>query len=103
MKDEEEEKRSCSTHKRIVYKVPMGLCRKMWRRKKKERLLKKKKKDEDLWKSMKNNNKNGFIGEYGNDDGDDDGVREVVEFETEMWDRFYRAGFWRTPSQRQED
>lgn len=36
--------------------------------------------------------------------GEDDGrVREVADFETEMWDRFYGAGFWRTPSQREED
>ncbi|XP_049409738.1 uncharacterized protein LOC125872960 [Solanum stenotomum] len=139
MKEEEKEKRSCSTHKRIgevaggtaaecamvccccpctvmhllvlaVYKVPTGLCRNIWRKKKQERLLRKKKKEEDSWKSMKNN-KNVYLGAYDEDDGDrekfdgedDDGVREAADFETEMWDRFYGAGFWRTLSQREED
>ncbi|KAL8519952.1 hypothetical protein ACS0TY_010764 [Phlomoides rotata] len=26
--------------------------------------------------------------------------REVIELEKEMWDKFYGAGFWRSPSQR---
>ncbi|MCD9646614.1 hypothetical protein HAX54_036615 [Datura stramonium] len=135
----EEEKRSGSAHKRIgemaggtaaecamvccccpcavmhllvlaVYKVPTGLCRKIWRKKKRERLLRKKKKQEDSWKSMKNN-KNILFGAYDDDDDDDkkfdgkddDGLREAADFETEMWDRFYGAGFWRAPSQREED
>lgn len=53
-------------------------------------------------------NKNVYLGAYDDDhkkfDGeDDDGVREAADFETEMWDRFYGTGFWRTPSQREED
>lgn len=138
MKEEEEEKqRSGSTHKRIgevvggtaaecamvccccpcavmhflvlaVYKVPTGLCRKMWRKKKRKRLLRNKKKEEDSWKAMKKN-KSDLLGVYneeefdGEDDGDYDGVREAADFETEMWDRFYGAGFWRTPSQKEAD
>lgn len=74
-------------------------------------MRKKKKKEEDSWKSMKNN-KNVYLGAYDDDDNDDqkkfdgeadNGVREAADFETEMWDRFYGAGFWRTLSQREED
>ncbi|GAB2295783.1 hypothetical protein Dimus_029939 [Dionaea muscipula] len=28
-------------------------------------------------------------------------ANELVELEKEMWDRFYSAGFWRSPSQRE--
>lgn len=62
---------------------------------------KKKRKEEDSWKSMKNNGDvDGGDEEF--DGGYDDGVREVADFETEMWDRFDGAGFWRAPSQRED-
>lgn len=28
-------------------------------------------------------------------------ARELMKVEKEMWDRFYSAGFWRSPSQRE--
>lgn len=28
---------------------------------------------------------------------------DVVELEKEMWERFYGSGFWRSPSQRNEE
>lgn len=72
--------------------------------------MRKKKKQEDSSKSMKNN-KNILLGAYDDvgdgekkfDGRDEDGVREAADFETEMWDRFYGAGFWRAPSQREAD
>ncbi|KAK2640880.1 hypothetical protein Ddye_022643 [Dipteronia dyeriana] len=82
-----------------VYKVPAGLCKKVWR--KRQRIMGKKKKQvggllmgptcgvdcgaqkQELLVSEKN-------------DKDAD-----LELEKEMWDQFRGTGFWRSPSQRE--
>ncbi|KAK4339187.1 hypothetical protein RND71_040649 [Anisodus tanguticus] len=86
-----------------VYKVPTGLCRKMWRKnKQKKRLL---------------NNKTKNECKCGHDGGTGDGEESVnidacagaggkpvsAGSETEMWGRFYGGGFWRNTSQKKED
>ncbi|CAN4099055.1 unnamed protein product [Withania somnifera] len=88
-----------------VYKVPTEIFRKIGRKKKQERLLMKKKEGYASWKSMKNNKKfdGGDKKKKFDGEDDDDGVRDVADFEMEMWDQFYGAGFWRTPSYREED
>lgn len=78
-----------------LYKVPAGLCRKAWRNKKRKKVLKK-----------KNNNINNSPGVYYADDDKDyfdgGGSAETIEFETEMWCRFYdSAGFGRSSSQKE--
>ncbi|XP_022754219.1 uncharacterized protein LOC111302697 [Durio zibethinus] len=90
-----------------LYKVPAGLCKKVWKRRKRQRLMKK---------------NPGFLGpakvgppraelEAEPDqvvgkgarcgDDQDDGCAGAVHLEKEMWDRFYGTGFWRSPSQRE--
>lgn len=88
-----------------VYKVPAGLCRKALRRKRHRRLMKK-----GLLPSRKCGCDEEFFQihpvtsplstvtalESLSDN------KEVIELEKEMWDKFYGAGFWRSPSQRSE-
>ncbi|KAL7174534.1 hypothetical protein ACSBR2_033722 [Camellia fascicularis] len=93
-----------------VYKVPIGLCRKALKKKKKkerERLIKQ--------KNAMFSQPNKIVHTPGFDDDDWDRHRfqsdaqEVsckdptvaVDFDMEMSNRFYGAGFWRSPSQRE--
>lgn len=93
-----------------MYKVPIGLCRKALKKKKKkerERLIKQ--------KNAMFSQPNKIVHTPGFDDDDWDRHRfqsdaqEVsckdptvaVDFDMEMSNRFYGAGFWRSPSQRE--
>lgn len=89
-----------------VYKVPAGLCRKALRKQRHRRLLKKGMLhprscgcDDDFFP----------LSAYSSDSSDvvtgfeslsDDA--EVIELEREMLEKFYGAGFWRSPSQKSE-
>lgn len=91
-----------------VYKVPAGLCRKALRKQRHRRLLKKGMMqprngggggDEEFFQlhsvcSSGSSVLSGF--ESLSDDA------EVVELEKEMFDKFYGAGFWRSPSQKSD-
>ncbi|CAA2990892.1 Hypothetical predicted protein [Olea europaea subsp. europaea] len=85
-----------------VYKLPAGLCRKALRRKRHRRMI-----------------KNGLLPsrKCGCDDKElqiltipspmamvnaQESDKDVAELEKEMWEKFYGAGFWRSPSQRSE-
>ncbi|XP_008449841.1 uncharacterized protein LOC103491601 [Cucumis melo] len=83
-----------------VYKVPVGLCKKVWNKRGKRREIAKK-------------NAGAVVGgkEWGNDDREKEDwgeslpssylSSEDMELEKEMWERFYGNGFLRTPSQRE--
>ncbi|CAK9314105.1 unnamed protein product [Citrullus colocynthis] len=88
-----------------VYKVPVGLCKKVWNKRGKRRHI-----------AKKNAAAAGTAGaseskEWRNDnrEKEDRGESlpssylssEDMELEKEMWERFYGTGFWRTPSQRE--
>ncbi|KAK3040185.1 hypothetical protein RJ639_028435 [Escallonia herrerae] len=70
-----------------VYRVPVGLCRKAWRRKK--RMVAREKKNSAAPKRYESDR------EIGGAEADD------LEEEEGTWDRFYGAGFWRSPSDRE--
>uniref|UniRef100_A0A1J3JK83 Uncharacterized protein n=1 Tax=Noccaea caerulescens TaxID=107243 RepID=A0A1J3JK83_NOCCA len=91
-----------------VYKVPAAVCKKAWRRSKRRRFTRKRHgllasaaaegsqstvharlKEEDLTAEI-GFQENGANGE----------LNDVVMLEKEMLERFYGAGFWRSPSQR---
>ncbi|OIS99311.1 PREDICTED: uncharacterized protein LOC109231790 [Nicotiana attenuata] len=89
-----------------VYKVPAGLCRKALRKKRRNRLSKKgllpskghSGCDEmELIHSYPISSPIAVVG-GGNLESD----KDALELEKEMWDKFYGAGFWRSPSQRAE-
>ncbi|XP_057473489.1 uncharacterized protein LOC130761909 [Actinidia eriantha] len=90
-----------------VYKVPTGLCRKAWRKKNRRRMMKQKK---ALLQQQQQSDSSSKVGlnykpEIEGSDGDDsagDAPTPEVDFEADMWDRFYGTGFWRSPSQREE-
>ncbi|OWM79018.1 uncharacterized protein LOC116195406 [Punica granatum] len=94
-----------------VYKVPAGLCRRALRRKRRQRLI-----------------KQGLLSPKGSrlssrfEEREDALVHpitlsdlleanksarevemEVAQLEKEMWERFYGTGFWRSPSQREQN
>lgn len=91
-----------------VYKVPAGLCRKALRKQRHRRLMKKGMMqqrncgsccDDEFFQlhsvcSSGNSTLSGF--ESLSDDA------EVVELEKEMIEKFYGAGFWRSPSQKSD-
>lgn len=96
-----------------IYKLPAGLCRKAWKEKRKQQLIKKgllpKRKrskckcgcdDLELQIHTVVDLQNCLTDHALNSD---ESERRVVELEKEMWERFYSAGFWRTPSQRQRE
>lgn len=103
-----------------VYKVPTGLCKKAYGKTQQKRLMNKKKKIlmEDENQRTAINKKSGALDGIDHGDGSDGrgavdgvhdyddekgvGVIEAVEFDSEMWDRFYGTGFWRSSSQRDE-
>ncbi|PON50885.1 hypothetical protein PanWU01x14_220170 [Parasponia andersonii] len=110
-----------------VYKVPTGLCRQVWeKRKKRQRSAKMKKglllqkrpngprdgpvreEREAEWKRVKEaalvqEKKINGGGGGGGGGGSSYGAAGTVDYlDEEMWDRFYGAGFWRSPSQREE-
>lgn len=92
-----------------VYKVPRGLCRKAWAKTVKKGRPKKKKKKKGLLPGptgLAGGESNTTMVTIGNDDATDDKKSDGAEsdgaaFEKEMWDRFYGAGFWRSPSHKE--
>lgn len=87
-----------------VYKVPAGLCRKVLRRKrtqkvKRQGFLQPRKcgcHDYDL---VQVHPLSEFLSTVNAVETDD---KDVIELEKEMWNKFYSAGFWRSPSQKNE-
>ncbi|CAA2969332.1 Hypothetical predicted protein [Olea europaea subsp. europaea] len=89
-----------------VYRLPAGL----WRKRKRKRLLKQKKRKNSENPAKK---KSGFQVDLGENDestkvGDcsnnNHGEKiETLDWDREMWDRFYGAGFWRSTSRRDGD
>ncbi|CAI9768592.1 unnamed protein product [Fraxinus pennsylvanica] len=93
-----------------VYRLPAGL----WRKKKRKRLLKlKKRKNSSEEKENPAKKKSGIQFDLGETDestevedcsnNNHDGKSETLDWDREMWDRFYGAGFWRSTSQRDGD
>ncbi|VFR02997.1 unnamed protein product [Cuscuta campestris] len=82
-----------------LYKVPAGLCRKAWRRNKRKRLLIKRRKMQASEGASTASSPAGAETEemYGSHE-----EANSDEFETEMWGRFYRGGFWRSTSERED-
>ncbi|KAJ8749851.1 hypothetical protein K2173_013766 [Erythroxylum novogranatense] len=90
-----------------VYRVPACLCRKARRR----RRLRRMKKQPLLAPTHSGGSHDELVmeitdvvesAEGGAAHGDDQDA-DVVNLEKEMWDRFYRTGFFRSPSERHED
>ncbi|TKY53196.1 hypothetical protein E2542_SST24720 [Spatholobus suberectus] len=101
-----------------VYKVPASLCQKALQRKRRKRRLRSTKGGVDPPRRRCSCGSCDDIigaGRVYPLCGDDDDVaalrsrssvekdKEVVELENEMWERFYSTGFWRSPSQREND
>ncbi|KAH6762109.1 hypothetical protein C2S52_019542 [Perilla frutescens var. hirtella] len=88
-----------------VYKVPAGLCRKALRKQRHRRLMKKGGMprscscDEEFFQlhSACSSSDSSLVG-FGSLSDDS----EVIELEKEMFDKFYGAGFWRSPSQKSD-
>lgn len=86
-----------------VYTVPTGLLKKVLRKSKRKRLLGKKRKNKISSSSEKKNQwttipQNAETITSDESEGDED----TLELDSEMWDRFHGAGFWRSSSQREE-
>ncbi|KAM3288397.1 hypothetical protein P3S67_021827 [Capsicum chacoense] len=89
-----------------VYKVPAGLCKKAIRKNRQNRLMKKGllpknghcSCDEMELRAYQISNPIAVVGDDENLASD----KDAAELEKEMWDKFYGAGFWRSPSQRSE-
>ncbi|KAL6340568.1 hypothetical protein AAG906_010476 [Vitis piasezkii] len=79
-----------------VYKLPAGLCRKMWRR----RNLRRKKRNALLQQRPSAGPPTCSCDE-GNVQMIERGGKNGVDLDDEMWARFYGAGFWRSSSQRE--
>lgn len=80
-----------------VYKLPAGLCRKMWRR----RNLRLKKKRNALLQQRPSAGPPTCSCDEGNVQMIERGGKNGVDLDDEMWARFYGAGFWRSSSQRE--
>ncbi|XP_051131182.1 uncharacterized protein LOC127251504 [Andrographis paniculata] len=89
-----------------AFKLPAGLCRKALRRRRRRRqiqnagLLAPPRKcscdDSVMMHIHPVSNPAAMVNAIDSDNS------EVIELEKEMWDRFYGAGFWRSPSQRSD-
>ncbi|CAI9779815.1 unnamed protein product [Fraxinus pennsylvanica] len=85
-----------------VYKIPAGLCRKAFRRKHRRRMIEngllppRKRGCDD--KELQILTMSGPMATVNSLESDND----VAELEKEMWEKFYGAGFWRSPSHRSE-
>ncbi|XP_052186265.1 uncharacterized protein LOC127797422 [Diospyros lotus] len=100
----------CSVMNLVVmaaYKVPAGLCRKAMQKKRRKRQMKRKK------KAMEQQQMPPRLGRFLSfDESEIDWMESEVEdgdeatatanFETEMWSQFSGAGFWRSPSQKEQ-
>ncbi|XP_043717557.1 uncharacterized protein LOC122665450 [Telopea speciosissima] len=90
-----------------VYKLPAGLCKKALKNKNSKSfnngLLPQRRKCNCECSETKTQVHPVSINSSPSDkpEQDDQTEKKVMELEKEMWDRFYSAGFWRSPSQRQ--
>ncbi|XP_041994143.1 uncharacterized protein LOC121744612 [Salvia splendens] len=84
-----------------VFRLPRGL----WRKKKRKMLLRKKKRRNSLEEAADERRRSDSIGCDEAEEGDEDREAEndVVDWDNEVWDRFYGAGFWRSASQRNDE
>lgn len=87
-----------------VYRFPRCL----WMKKKRRRLLRKKRRNSSEEAANLRKSKGfGFHGggevEESTEDEDRGGENDVVDWDSEMWDRFDGAGFWRSASQRSDE
>ncbi|KAF8006915.1 hypothetical protein BT93_K1035 [Corymbia citriodora subsp. variegata] len=97
-----------------VYKVPAGLCRRVWRKTRRKRLIKKgllspkgrrltcgcEEKELQIHPFTVNE----AMAEMKSPAAvaaDEEVDKQVAQLEKEMWERFYGTGFWRSPSQRE--
>ncbi|KAG6417236.1 hypothetical protein SASPL_119389 [Salvia splendens] len=80
-----------------VFRLPRGLWRKM--------LLRKKKRRKSLEAAADERRRSDSIGGDEAEEEEEDGGNEndVVDWDNEVWDRFYGAGFWRSASQRNDE
>ncbi|KAI4319554.1 hypothetical protein MLD38_033139 [Melastoma candidum] len=96
----------------VVYRVPVSLCRKVWRRRGRRRKRRQQiKEGMGMAPPPKGRRQSSCRREEGKET--DMWKEEVVvvgrkkdesaeRLEKEMWERFYNAGFWRSPSQREQ-
>ncbi|XP_019153619.1 PREDICTED: uncharacterized protein LOC109150167 [Ipomoea nil] len=85
-----------------VYKLPAGICRKAIRSKRRRKMMK-----NGMWPVRHCSCPDSELQIHPISSPSAvaaalESDNEVVELEKEMWDRFYGAGFWRSPSQRTE-
>ncbi|XP_019197776.1 PREDICTED: uncharacterized protein LOC109191620 [Ipomoea nil] len=86
------------------YRVPVGLCRKAWRRRKQKLLVMKRRKMEEGATTVPA--RTGSPAKSVAPIGDAEAVSRrpraasSLDFEREMWGQFYGAGFWRSTSER---
>ncbi|CAI0406443.1 unnamed protein product [Linum tenue] len=102
-----------------IYKVPVGLCRKALRRKRRQHLMKKglllprarrcqcgcdntEVQIHPIHGDPQSFDLQMMMGMH-MEDFDDAGGEEMMKLEKEMWETFYDTGFWRSPSQREEN
>lgn len=86
-----------------MYKIPAGLCRRAIRQRQRRKLVKK-----GLIQTWDHRGCEGLqihpVEEiFPVVNGSEETEKAVNELEKEMWQRFYGAGFWRSPSQREGD
>ncbi|XP_047943191.1 uncharacterized protein LOC125190033 [Salvia hispanica] len=84
-----------------VFRLPRGL----WRKKKRKMLLRKKKRRNSLEAAADERRRSDSIGggEAEEEEEDRGNENDVVDWDNEVWDRFYGAGFWRSASQRRDE
>ncbi|GAB4824581.1 hypothetical protein Ancab_007454 [Ancistrocladus abbreviatus] len=96
-----------------VYKVPTGICRKVWRKQQQKKLMKKQGLLGHHHRHLQGSSVGGAPIVPVSDESSDvdytefemikvsiDGSAEVIELDKDMWEHFHNAGFWRSPSQR---
>ncbi|CAA0818776.1 Unknown protein [Striga hermonthica] len=84
----------------VAYKVPAGLCRKALRRKRRRKLM-----EAGPARRTKcgcDEREVGVTSPLSLVTAVSESNPELMKLEKEMWDQFYSAGFWRSPSQRSE-
>nr|GMD21388.1 uncharacterized protein LOC109191620 [Ipomoea batatas] len=90
------------------YRVPVGLCRKAWRRRKQKRLVKKRRKmEEGGAATVPATTGSPTQPQPAAPIGEGEGSRRPktsnsIDFDREMWRRFNGHGFWRSPSERDD-
>ncbi|KAK8672094.1 hypothetical protein V6N13_110468 [Hibiscus sabdariffa] len=89
-----------------IYKVPAGLCRKALRQKRLRKLQKKRMLEpKNHGAHFQVNDPDSLILDdyFQNGDCSEETEKAVLELENEMWQKFYGTGFFRIPSQNEEE